>query len=238
MKISYDLHLHSCLSPCGDQAMTPAMIAGIAAVSGLDVIALTDHNSSKNCEAFLKACDHYGILGIAGMELNTIEEVHVVCLFEHVKDALLFDEYVSSKLIKIRNDPMIFGKQLLCDEFDNVIGEEQNLLINATAISFDNLFELMQRYHGVMIPAHIDKNANSVLSNLGFLPEDSQFRCLELRHKENYDQLASIHSYMKECLVITNSDAHYVEHINNPINFLEVEEKSVKAIIKKLKGNN
>ena len=102
-KYYYDLHIHSCLSPCGDEDNTPGNIVGMAKLCGLNILALTDHNSCKNCPAFFEAAKRHGIIPIAGMELTTSEDIHVVCLFEHLKDALAFDEYVDSRRNKIKN---------------------------------------------------------------------------------------------------------------------------------------
>ena len=113
LSLTYDLHLHSCLSPCGDEEMTPANIAGMAAVLGLDVIALTDHNSSKNCPALMAAAREYGVLAIPGMELTTAEEIHAVCLFARLEAALDFDQYVYQRLVPFPNKEEIFGRQLI-----------------------------------------------------------------------------------------------------------------------------
>ena len=145
-KLFYDLHIHSCLSPCGDDDMTPANIVAMAFLKGLNVIAVTDHNSCKNCPAVLEYARKYQIIAIPGMELCTKEEVHVLCLFKNLSDALCFDEYVSSKLIKIPNNESIFGKQEIYDENDHIIGTEPYLLINATEISFDEIGDLMQSF--------------------------------------------------------------------------------------------
>ena len=118
MAFSYDFHIHSCLSPCGDDDMTPANIAGMASVKGLSVIAVTDHNSCKNCPAVLKAAEDCGITAIAGMELCTAEEVHVVCLFKSLEAALDFDSYVHRHIMPIKNRPDIFGRQQIMDEND------------------------------------------------------------------------------------------------------------------------
>ena len=112
----YDLHIHSCLSPCGDGDMTPANIAGMAAVKGLDVIALTDHNSCRNCPAAMRHAEALGITLIPGMELTTSEEVHVVCLFPSLEAAMDFDSYVYAHLLPVKNRPDIFGEQLILDE--------------------------------------------------------------------------------------------------------------------------
>lgn len=231
MNLTYDLHIHSCLSPCGDDDMTPANIAGMAALKGLEVIALTDHNTCRNCPAFMAAAAEYGVLAVPGMEINTSEEVHAVCLFPTLETALDFDTYVYKKLIKFPNNEAIFGKQQIYDEQDQVCGSEPNLLINATQLSFDGLWELVLSYGGVMFPAHVDKTANSLIANLGFIPPDSQFTTAEVKDLRTLHQLRRDHPYLEQCRIISNSDAHYLEHINEPELTLSVEERTAAAVV-------
>ena len=127
-KYYYDLHIHSCLSPCGDNDMTPNNIAGMAALKGLHLLALTDHNTSKNCPAFFEACRRQGIVPIAGMELTTAEDIHIVCLFETLEAAMDFDAFVDSKRIRIKNRTDIFGEQIICNANDEPLGQEEFLL--------------------------------------------------------------------------------------------------------------
>lgn len=235
LKLSYDLHIHSCLSPCGDEDMTPANIVGMAALLKLAVIAVTDHNSCKNCPAVLSLAKQNNIIAIPGMELCTMEEVHVLCLFGSLGDALNFDEYVSSKLIKIPNNESIFGKQQIYDSNDSLIGTEPYLLINATNISFDSLDSLIEQYHGIVIPAHIDKNSNSLLFNLGFIPPDSKFQCAELKDISRLEELSKKNPYLSKCNIITNSDAHDLGKINEPVNFLHSKSKNRTDILEALK---
>lgn len=231
MNLTYDLHIHSCLSPCGDDDMTPANIAGMAALKGLEVIALTDHNTCRNCPAFMAAAAEYGVLAVPGMEINTSEEVHAVCLFPTLETALDFDTYVYKKLIKFPNNEAIFGKQQIYDEQDQVCGSEPNLLINATQLSFDGLWELVLSYGGVMFPAHVDKTANSLIANLGFIPPDSRFTTAEVKDLRKLHQLRRDHPYLEQCRIISNSDAHYLEHINEPELTLSVEERTAAAVV-------
>ena len=140
MELYYDLHIHSCLSPCGDNDMTPANIVGMAAVKGLDVIAVTDHNSCKNCEAAMAAGEEYGVLVVPGMEICTAEEVHAVCLFPDLSRAMEFDRLVHDQLPPVKNRPDIFGDQQIYGCDDRICGEEPWLLINACQISFDGLW--------------------------------------------------------------------------------------------------
>ena len=156
INLFYDLHIHSCLSPCGSDDMTPYNIAGMAALKGLDVIAVTDHNSCKNCPAVLAAAKEYGILAVPGMEINTSEEVHAVCLFKSLEKAMEFDAYVYGRLLPVKNREDIFGKQEIYDCSDQICGHVENLLISSTDISFSGLWELVSTYDGVMFPAHID----------------------------------------------------------------------------------
>ena len=233
-ELYYDLHIHSCLSPCGDDDMTPANIAGMAMLKGLDVIALTDHNSCRNCPAMLAAAAEYGILAIPGMEINTSEEVHAVCLFETLRAALDFDAYVYERLIPFPNNEAIFGKQQIYDEQDRICGTEPNLLINATTISFDELWPLVRGFGGVMFPAHVDKTANSLIANLGFIPPDSRFTTAEVKDLGRLHGLKRQNPYLEKCRIISNSDAHYLEHIHEAEHTLHVEEKSVSGVIRAL----
>lgn len=232
--LHYDLHIHSCLSPCGDNESTPGNIVGMAVVKGLDVIALTDHNTCKNCEAAMAIGEAYGITVIPGMELTTSEEVHVLCLFYNLEDAMRFDAFIEPRILDIPNNPKAFGDQFLCNDDDEVIGSFPKLLISATDISFDKVYDCVSEYNGVMIPAHIDKNSFSLMSNLGFVPPDSKFRCFELADMSNLHRLQKENEYLKNCNVITDSDAHYFEKINEPINTLYAESNSIKDVLDSL----
>ena len=231
MNLYYDLHIHSCLSPCGDQDMTPANIAGMAAVKGLDVIAVTDHNSCKNCPAVLAAAREYGVLAIPGMEICTQEEVHAVCLFSELEAAMDFDDYVYKRLLPVENRPDIFGKQEIYNCNDQVQGTVPYLLINACSISFDQLWRLVRERNGVMFPAHVEKPANSLIANLGFVPPDSEFKTAELKNLKKLHEMRREHPYLEQCRIISNSDAHYLEDINEPLLTIDVKEKSAEAVI-------
>lgn len=233
----YDLHLHSCLSPCGDDDMTPANLVGMAVVKGLDVIALTDHNSCLNCPAALYHGEQYGITVIPGMELTTREEVHVICLFAQLDDALSFDAYIAKRLIPFPNREDIFGKQQVMNEKDEVVGTREHLLINATSVSFDEVFSLAESFHGIAYPAHVDKNTTSLISNLGFVPPESTFTCAEFHDFKNLHRLRREHPYLGHCSVICCSDAHYLEDIHEPQHQIYAASRSREDILRALKGD-
>lgn len=239
MEISYDLHMHSCLSPCGDNDMTPMNIAGMCALKELDVVALTDHNSCRNCPPFLDAAAEYGLLAIPGMELTTAEEVHAVCLFRTLEAALDFDSYVYERLIKFPNNEKVFGNQYYYDSNDRIRATEPYLLINATEIPFEGLYGLVRSYDGVMFPAHLDKTTTSLISNLGFIPPDPGFRTAEVKDLKKLHGLLEAHPYLNECMIISDSDAHYLEHIHEPELSIRVVEKTVDGVIDALiRGND
>ena len=196
-RLTYDLHIHSCLSPCGDNDMTPANIAGMAAVNGLDVIAVTDHNSCRNCAPAMKMAENYGVIALPGMELCTEEEVHVVCLFPDLYAAMDFDGYVYVKMMKVPNKEKIFGEQLLYNDMDEIIGKEPNLLLCNTSIRFDEVYALTEERGGIMIPAHVDKTANSLIANLGFIPPDSQFRTAEMKDLKKLHEVKRANPYLR-----------------------------------------
>ena len=231
MKLSYDLHMHSCLSPCGDADMTPNNMINMAILNGLQVVALTDHNSCQNCPAFLEVARRNGILAIAGMELCTAEEIHVVCLFPELAAAMAFDREVYSQIPDIENRPEIFGEQWVMDENDAVLRSEPRLLINASAISIAEAVPLVRKYGGVAFPAHVDKSAYSVLSNLGFLPPECGFTVVEVKSPESFLADGENREKIAGCRVVTDSDAHYLWDIAEPVHTLELAACSAGRVL-------
>ncbi len=240
-KYYYDLHIHSCLSPCGDDDSTPDSIVGMGELNGLNLMALTDHNTCKNCPAFFEAAKRHGILPIAGMELTTAEDIHVVCLFGNLSKAMAFDEALQQKRILIPNRKDIFGNQLICDSEDNIIGFEEHLLSNATTISLDEAPSFVESYGGICYPAHIDRDSNGVIAVLGIFPETPVFSCAEVHLTEKIDECARLSRIEMEKLVIS-SDAHFLWDIKEQKEFLTLPEISAESddageyVIRFLKG--
>lgn len=222
MRFTYDLHNHSCLSPCADNDNTPNNIAGMAYLSGIKIVALTDHNTAKNCPAFFEAAKRYGIIPVAGLELTTSEDIHLVCLFEELDSALKFDEYLQKRRVLIKNRTDIFGDQLILNSEDEVIGHDEYLLSNATTISYDEAPKLVCEFGGVCYPAHIDRDANGVIAILGTLPESPDFCCVEIHSKDKIPEFKEKYD-LSDKLIIVSSDSHYLTDINEPDNFLELD---------------
>lgn len=221
----YDLHIHSCLSPCADNDMTPNNIAGMAALAGLNIVALTDHNSCRNCPAFFAAAKKQGIIPIAGMELTTAEDIHIVCLFERLEDALCFGEEVDKKRVRLPNRTDIFGDQLLVDENDEIIGVESDLLSNATLLRLEEVPPLVHEYFGICFPAHVDREANGLLAILGAFPPFPHFTIAEFHDVEKIEAYAKIHCELEKMRTLVGSDAHYLWDIRDKAFFLELEDE-------------
>ena len=233
-KYYYDLHIHSCLSPCGDDESTPNSIAGMGELNGLQIMALTDHNTTRNCPYFFEAASNHGIIPIAGMELTTSEEIHIICLFETLSNAMAFDSEIEKRRILIENRTDIFGNQLVCDSMDNVVSKEKHLLSNATAVSFDEVPELVEKFGGVCYPAHIDRDSNSVTAVLGGLPPNHPFKFCELHNKERENDFKNT-----GCEFIVSSDAHYLWDISESENFFALpddDKNAVKNLFEILRG--
>ncbi len=232
-KYYYDLHLHSCLSPCGDDDNTPNNLAGMATLCGLNIVALTDHNSCKNCPAFFVAAKKYGLIAVAGMELTTSEDIHVICLFENLEDALLFDECIDKYRIPIKNRVDIYGEQMILDGDDNLVGTVENLLSNATTVSVDDVPRLVSEYNGICYPAHIDRQANGIIATLGTLPDIKGFNCVEFHDKEKIGEYTKEYG-LEGKKIIVSSDSHYLTDMRDENCYFELDDEPYSsALIRK-----
>ena len=230
MTAYFDLHMHSCLSPCGDDDMTPGNIAGMAYLNGLNVVALSDHNTCKNVPALVEAARQYeNLLIVPAMELTTAEEIHVLCLFRSLEGALAFDAYVEQHLMQVENDVEIFGHQVIMDGEDNPTGEFPYLLINATDISMEEVFPLVSSFGGLAVPAHIDKQANSYLSQYGFIPPDAPFPCYEMADLSHREELTAANPVLAGKFFLSDSDAHYLHHIREQLYSLNLPSLTLES---------
>ena len=223
-KYFYDLHVHSCLSPCGDDDSTPNNIAGMATLCGLNVVALTDHNTTRNCPGFFEAAKRHGIIPIAGMELTTTEDIHVIFLFEDLKTALKFDEDLQDKRILIENRVDVYGEQMIMNGNDEVVGTDKYLLSNATTVSVDDCPKLAERYNAICYPAHIDRQANGIIATLGTFPDIKGFKVFELNDGGKEEELRSTYPLGdRKCVVC--SDAHYLWNMRDENRYFLIDDE-------------
>ena len=209
----YDLHIHSCLSPCASDDMTPANIAGMAHIKGLSLIALTDHNSGANLPAMAEAAAEYGLIFVPGMEVTTGEEVHVLTYFADADTAVVFGEKLYASLPDIENRPEIFGNQLIMDAGDTVKGTLSKLLLQAVPYPLDDVVRMAKELGGCAVPAHINRDSFSLFANLGFIPS-GLFQCIEVSKSLPCPKLAD------EYRVLHSSDAHNLGDVSEPLETL------------------
>lgn len=209
----YDLHLHSCLSPCGDDEMTPNNIAGMAHLAGLEVIAVTDHNAAANLPAVKKCADAFGIMLIPGIEVCTAEDIHLLCYFETVERCLEFEKIILDSLPPVKNKKAVYGNQLIRNEDDEIIGEYEKLLIIGSSYNLWDCVKLCHEMGGVAVYAHIDKNSFSALSVLGSLPLEIDIDGVEIYDLANRPKLIAQGLIGEDTPYMSNSDAHYLEYI-------------------------
>jgi PHP family Zn ribbon phosphoesterase len=234
MKVYGDLHIHSALSPCADEDMTPNNISNMAYLKGLNFIAVTDHNSMKNVIAVDRIASSLGVVLVPGMEIECREEVHLLCLFSELDTALQFDKIVYDKIPDIKNREKIFGTQSILNESDDIIGVETKLLLNAVDIGIDEVYKIVGNMGGVVIPSHIDRQSNSIISNLGSIPTHLDFKFLEISKNCSEITLSSLKKLepnIDKYKYIRTSDAHNLGSILEREFCLDVSKLSAKDII-------
>jgi hypothetical protein len=215
MALLADFHNHSCLSPCGSLELSPRLLVELAAARGVKVLALTDHNSSLNCPAFAKLCPRHGIIPLFGMEATTQEEIHALCLFTGLEASLAWGEYVYSVLMPFPNNPEKTGDQVYVDEEDNIEGEVEYFLPNATDLSIDDIGPKVAEYGGIVIPAHADRPAFSMVSQLGVLVPGpwAAVECMQIPPLARFGDPRSGLLDTLGYPLTTSSDAHYPEDV-------------------------
>lgn len=221
-KLYYDLHIHSALSPCSDNDMSPNNIINMALIKGLDIISITDHNSAKNVEVAFNLAKKKGLLLIPGIEVESKEGIHLLCYFKTISLLKAFSEIIYYHLPNIKNENDKWGKQLIFNECDDIIGKEEKLLITSVDLSMNKIIELVLIYQGIVFPAHINRYANSLITVLGFIPDDLKIAGIEIIgdiENEAYQKYQ----------VIRNSDAHFLGDINEQVNSLTLVDKTVAA---------
>ncbi len=227
MKLYYDFHIHSALSPCGDNDMTPNNLINMSIIKGLDAVALTDHNACENvCAAAAVAGDK--IIFIPGMEVETSEEVHIVTLFPTADAAEEMQRILVDSSPFIPNRPEIFGNQYIMDENDEICGEIDRMLVTASGLDIYTVVAAAKDLGGIAYPAHIDRESYSVLSNLGFIPPDLDISAVEITEKS---RTALEGEYSNRYNIITSSDAHYLWDISERNHYIEVSDASVRGIL-------
>lgn len=228
-----DLHIHTVLSPCGSLEMSPRRIVDAAIEKCLDVIAITDHNSTHQCSEVVRMGTEKGLWVIGGAEVNTREEVHGIALFENLELLQQFQLYLDRWLPNIPNKPERFGYQVWVNAAEEILGEEHRLLWSALNQSLDEVIAMVASLGGIFFPAHIDRPVNGILRQLGFIPTDLPIQAVEvLRNDATMDELRLRYR------IISNSDAHTPEQIGARTTCLKMEALNFNELRMALGGVN
>lgn len=227
-----DLHVHTCLSPCTELDMSPSGILSAAKRGEIDILAICDHNSSENSLAVMNAAKKMDITIIPGMEVTSQEEVHILGLFDDIENALQLQENVYENLPG-ENDTEAFGMQVIVNEKEEVLGFNEKLLIGATTIPLEEIIHLIHSFHGIAIASHIDREAFSIIGQLGFIPDNLELDALEISPRVTFEEAKTIYTgnYPITCF----SDAHYPDDIGKGFTSFLLKEGSVAEIKKALK---
>jgi PHP family Zn ribbon phosphoesterase len=210
-----DLHIHTCLSPCASLDLSPRNIVDRAKFQGLDVIAITDHNTSKNAQVVMRLGEKGGIKVISGMEVQSREEIHLLTLFPDWSATAAWAEEVSRSLPEVNNDPLVFGDQPIVDEDGNILEFESRLLLNSLRFSAEEIIRLVAEKGGLTIPSHFDRGSFSLLSQLGFIPPNMPLEALEVSRSRNSYPGGVWREGPRTLPLIASSDAHRPEEIGS-----------------------
>jgi len=233
-----DLHVHTVLSPCGDLLMGPKNIVDRALKVGLNALAITDHNASENVLSVMKAARGTDLLIIPGMELSTQEEAHVICLFSEITQLMDFQKLVYEHLPAGNNDPDFFGPQYIVNEDNKIIGENNRLLIFAASLKAKTIIAEVTKRGGICYPAHIDRKANSLLNQLGFVPPDLSFPVMEISWNASALKLFKKFPEVADYPLMRSSDAHHIEQIGRGFTWFHLETLTFEEIMMAIYNRN
>jgi PHP family Zn ribbon phosphoesterase len=208
-----DLHIHTALSPCADLDMSPAVIVQTAKARGLSLIGITDHNSTLNALVVKRLAAKEGIAVLTGVEVTTVEEVHCLAFFEHESQLLDFQQYLEEKILRIANPDGQLGDQPVVDTEENIVAMIPYWLTAALQSGISAIQQKVFALNGMFIPAHINRPANGLFAQLGFIPPDLQFDALEFTGHTTAQAVRAAYHLGPELTLISNSDAHFPEHI-------------------------
>ncbi|KPL19532.1 MAG: hypothetical protein AMJ92_02740 [candidate division Zixibacteria bacterium SM23_81] len=230
-----DLHVHTCLSPCGDLQMSPRKIVETALKKDIDIIAICDHNSCENVIAVMRAAVGRDLRVLPGMEVTSQEEVHIIALFENLEDALAMQSVVYAHLSG-ENDEEAFGMQVVVNEFSEVLDFNKRLLIGAADLSIDDVVRYIHHHAGLAIAAHIDREGFGIIGQLGFIPENLAFDALEISPRSPLDGRREEFDRLSNYALISSSDAHHLEQIGQGTTGFLLKGPYLSEIEKALRG--
>lgn len=224
-----DLHIHTCLSPCADLEMSPLAIVDRSIKKGLDIIAICDHNSAENAGAVVRAGAKRGLHVLPGMEINSMEEVHVLAIFNSENQAGIMQDIIYNHL-EGKNSPDIFGEQIVVNEYDQIEGYNDRMLLGATRLKLNDIVQKVHEIGGLSIASHVDRPSYSVISQLGFIPSDLKLDALEISYNTKIKSFINSIPDIDEFPILTSSDAHFPNDIGRVYTSFFIKIPSVDEI--------
>jgi len=225
-----DLHIHTVLSPCADLEMTPASIVEKAKKSGLQIIGITDHNSTKNALLVKRLAQNENIYVLTGAEVTTKEEVHCLAFFEHENQLAQFQQFLDDRKTIIPNPDGHFGYQPVVDENDNILEMIPYYLTAALKTGIMEIQQTVESLDGIFIPAHVDRSFCGLFSQLGFIPPGLKFDAMGISRLSSEKDVRKHHVIQKEITLIRNSDAHYLQQFGEIYTSFYLEKISFSEI--------
>ncbi|MEE4286142.1 MAG: PHP domain-containing protein [Mariniphaga sp.] len=233
-KYRADLHIHTLLSPCASLEMTPNNIVEKAKASGLNIIGITDHNSTKHGLLVKKLAEKEGIFTLTGAEVTTKEEVHCLVFFEQPEQLITFQQFIEENITRIPNSEEYYGYQPVIDENENILEMVPYYLPAALKVGIEKIQKRVEELNGLFIPAHIDRSVNGILSQLGFIPPSLKYDALGLSRHSSEKHVKEQYVIQNKITFIRNSDAHYPEQIGEIYTVFNLEEINFPEIKKAL----
>jgi len=215
--------------------MSPKGILTAAKEKGIDILGICDHNSSENSLAIIKAAKNLSIQILPGMEVTSEEEVHVLALFDDIGNAQKLQRHVY-KHLPGKNDEETFGMQVIVNEKEEVLGFSDKLLIGATTLPLDEVLRLIHSFEGLAIASHIDREAFSIIGQLGFIPDNLGLDALEISPSITIEEARQKFPYNYP--ITCSSDAHYPDDIGKSFTSFLIQDGTVKEIKKALKNED
>ncbi len=225
-----DLHIHTLLSPCADLEMTPRNIVAKAKQTGLDIIGITDHNSTKNSLLVKKIAEHAGIYVLTGAEVTTREEVHCLAFFEFPEQLEAFQKYIDKNITRLPNSEDEFGHQPVIDEDENIVEFIPWYLPAALKVGIDQIQQQVHELNGLFVPAHVDRPANGIFSQLGFIPPGLKYDALGISSHVSQKHVVKQYVLQYKTTLIRNSDAHFLKQIGEIYTLFNMSEISFAEI--------
>jgi PHP family Zn ribbon phosphoesterase len=231
-----DLHVHTCLSPCADLTMSPKRIVETGLKKDLDIIAVCDHNSAENVGAAIRAACGTKLTILAGMEITSSEEAHIIGLFPAYDAVNALQDLVYQNLTPGENNESLFGAQIIANELDEIEGYNKRLLIAATKLPVGRIVDEIHQLKGIAIASHVDREAYSIIGQLGFIPEDLMLDALEISTSLSIPEARAKFPEIEKYTLISSSDAHYLNDIGRAFTQLMIEKPTLEELGKAFKG--